>query len=621
MSPAPALLRTLFLATALCLCCAPSVASGGAAGGEVITASFSILQAPAGELSPDAVWHMAAAFEPLNPPRNVNAPGKEAWLRATVDPGTARVLEIPGQLFNYVDVWYRLPDGEVIHDYSGVHYPYVERSIKHTNVAFPLPESPGGSIDTLIRMRNDTSHSMHFAAVLWNEEDWDDRLMMLRLWYGVFFGGIAVLLVYNGFLALALRDVSYLFYGGYLGALAFSVVLCSGLGEEFLWPEGKPMPMILAASGIGSLFVVAFANSFLRVKERYPRTARYSLLLGVGAAILGVGSIFNMAVPGLPPAVTATFFHLLVVSSSLYFIAISVRCYLSGMQQARFLIISMFALISCMLVYWSYTYALTPFNLYSGHFMEIGGMLEGILLSLALSDRINILTAERRAAQQDSLEYQRLFSRGLITAQELEKKVLSEKIHDSVGHAMLVLINNLRGIAEQLGDASPAVRARIEEQIHYSTALMNEIRDISHDLHPHMLARLGLPAALESTIERAAASRGIATDIDIDIDEHDAELPADVAIALYRIVQECLNNVLKYSDAGTIRFRLTRDRHALAAVVQDDGKGFDPAAVDNSGLGFAEIAGRANLLGGKLDVSSAPGQGTRVAIRLPLPEA
>ncbi len=618
MTPPPPPPCRLLLALALYLCCVPALGNGQGEGGAIITADFSILQAPRGELSPDAAWQMADAFKPLQPPRNVNAPGKEAWLRATLDIGNARVLEIPGQLFNYVDVWFRLPDGEIIHDYSGVLYPYVDRSIKHTNVAFPLPAAPGGRIDTLIRMRNDTSHSMHFAAILWTGEDWDNRLMMLRLWYGVFFGGIAVLLVYNGFLAFALRDVSYLFYSGYLSALAFSVVLCSGLGEEFLWPQGKPAHMILAASGIGSLFVVAFANSFLRVRERYPRTARYSLLLGIAAAVLGVGSIFELAVPGVPRAVTALFFHLLVVSSSLYFIGISIRCYVAGMQQARFLIISMLALISCMLVYWSYTYAFTTFNLYSGHFMEIGGLLEGILLSLALSDRINILTAERRAAQQDSLEYQRLFSRGLINAQEQEKKALSEKIHDSVGHAMLVLINNLKGIAEQLGDSSPEYRARIEEQVRYSTSLMNEIRDISHDLHPHILARLGLSTALESTIERAAASRSIATDIDIDIDESGAELPNDIEIAVYRIVQECLNNVLKYADARTIRFRLTREQDMLQAVVEDDGKGFDPASVNDGGLGFAEIAGRANLLGGKLDVASAPGRGTRVSIRLPI---
>ncbi|NND68051.1 MAG: hypothetical protein HKN19_10730 [Halioglobus sp.] len=616
MMPAASLLGGLLFFLACHIPAALSAADSADEGGVIVTGSFSILHAAKGELSPEAAWQRRAEFQPLNPPRNVNAPGKEAWLWATLDPGRGTVLEIPGQLFNYVDVWFRMPDGEVIHDYSGVHYPYVERSIKHTNVAFPLPASPSGKIDTLIRMRNDTSHSMHFAAIIWTEEAWHNRLLGLRLWYGFILGGMAVLLVYNGFLAFALRDVSYLFYGGYLTALAVSVLLCSGLAEEFFWPEGKPTPMILAVSGIGSLFVVAFANSFLRVKERYPRTARYSLLMGTTAAVLGVATLYNFTVPGIPSDVTATFFHSLVVSSSLYFIAISVRCYLAGMQQARFLIVSMFALMSCMLVYWSYTYAVTPFNLYSGHFLEIGGLAEGILLSLALSDRINILTAERRAAQQQSLEYQRFFTRGLINAQEQEKKALSEKMHDSVGHAMLVLINNLKRIAEKFTDQSPEIREKIEEQIEYSSVLMDEIRDISHDLHPHMLTRLGLAAALESTIERAAQSKDLTTDIDIEAMEGD--LPDEVEIALYRIVQECLNNVLKYADATTIRFRLEQGPDTLTAILEDDGKGFDPATIDGDGLGFSEIVGRTSLLGGKFDVASKPGQGTRVSIYLPI---
>jgi len=616
--PAP-VMGALFLALALHAAQVFPASGVAALGGTEITGNFSILQAPKGALSPAQAWRMRHEFQPLNPPRNVSAYGQEAWLSSSIAPGQGDVLEIPGQLFNYVDVWYQLPGGEVVHDYSGVRYPYTERSIKHTNVAFPIPQATAGEIGVLIRMRNDTSHPMHFAAIVWPAENWHARLLNLRLWYGFYFGGIALLLIYNLFLALALRDVSYLFYIGYLSCLSFAVILCSGLGEEFLWPEGKPAYLILAASGLGSLFVVAFANSFLRVRQRHPLIARYSLLIGALAALLGIGSIFEFAVPGVPRPVTATFFHGLILASSLYFVAISVRSYLAGMQQARFLIVSMLTLFACMIVYWSYTYGYTPYNLYVGHFMEIGGIAEGVLLSLALSDRINILSAERRKAQRESIEYQRLFSRALISAQEQEKKALSEKMHDSVGHGMLVLINNLKRIAEKLAGPSPERRAEVEEQIENCSSIMNEIRGISHDLHPHMLSRLGLAAALESTIERAAASKSL--EAQVEIGELNARPSEEVEIAVYRCVQECLNNILKYADATEIRFRLEQDRETLTAIVEDNGNGFDPAAAGSNGLGLSEIAGRASLLGGRFDIMSRPGQGTRVSLWLPIEAA
>ncbi len=231
-----------------------------------ITASFEVLYAPWDSLAAKDFFrkHPPGPFQALNPPASVSRLGKEAWLRTTLPVQLSgeplEILEIPGQIFNYIDVWFSYSDGEVKHYYAGDHYPYVTRPIKHASAAFPIRKDANGPIDILIRARNETTHSMNFAARVWSEHRWQDYLMAKRAWYGVFIGAVLVLCLYNLFLAFTLRDSSYLFYVGYVLCLSFSVILLSGLAEEYLWPEGKPAPLCAGDHRPWNLFGSGFCQ-------------------------------------------------------------------------------------------------------------------------------------------------------------------------------------------------------------------------------------------------------------------------------------------------------------------------------------------------------------------------
>ena len=591
-----------------------------------VSADFSVLYAPVGGYEATDFFSEQPPndFQPLSPPTSISGVGKEAWLRTTLQPALmgapADILEIPGQIFNYVDVWFRLPDGTISHDYAGVRYPYNERTVKNAGVAFRIPDTDGEPLQVLIRARNETSHSMNFAAWVWPEEQWATYVLTLRVWYGVFLGAILALCIYNLFLAVTLRDSSYLYYIGYVLCLTSCVFVLSGLAEEYLWPDGKPAPVVLALTGAGTFLGVGFVNQFLKVRLSSPVAYWTSTAVAAAAMIMGTTLIWQPKLPLVPAAYSASIVHILLMSAAIYFIAISLVSYFRGVTHARFLALSMLSLLASLVIYFAYTYGHLQYNLLIGHALEFGALTEGILLALALADRINLLTREKQQAERESLEYQRTFSRRLISAQEKERQSLAETMHDSIGHAMLVLKNNLQqGIAMTGADSegrNSELISLLREQADYCGEIMHDVRRISHDLHPHILERLGLSAAVESTMSRALDPVGLQWSVEID--ELCEELEPHVQSTIYRAIQECLNNILKYAHASEVRCELVCDDRWIKACIYDDGVGFDVKAAGKESLGLQEMYGRVQVVGGSMTIESAPGEGTTVAFRLPL---
>ncbi|MEZ5570982.1 MAG: 7TM diverse intracellular signaling domain-containing protein [Halioglobus sp.] len=584
-----------------------------------ITTSFEFIHTPWGSVTADELFagNQTEKFQSLVPPTNISQFGKETWLRATL-PATApmAVLEIPGQIFNFVDVWFRLPDGDIEHYYAGDKYPYVDRAIPHASSAFPIPSSTLGPIDVLIRARNETTHRMNFAAWIWPEADWQSYLLNQRAWYGAFLGAMTVLCIYNLFLAVTLRDSSYLFYVGYILCLSVCIVLLNGLAEEYIWPQGKPAHFVLFFSGLGAFLAVGFVNQFLRIRASNPGVYWCSTLIAALAVLCGCILIFTNQLPFVPGPHSVTVVHVLILAAGVYFICVSLVSYLAGITQARFLALSMLALLSSAIIYFTYTYGFLRYNVYIGHALEVGGLAEGVLLSLALADRITILTRQKQAAERAAVEYQISFSRQLISAQEKERQAISESLHDSIGHAVLVLRNNLLRSAASNPDQESQQDILLREQADRCSEIMNDVRRLSHDLHPHMLERLGLAEALNSTMERAFGSTGI--NYTITIDKLPDKLLPELEITVYRVIQECLNNILKHAEATAVSLDIAAQEGEVHCTLFDNGVGFSAAATGDTTLGLREMAGRVELLGGRFRTQSSAGKGTTIEFVLPI---
>jgi PAS domain S-box-containing protein len=225
---------------------------------------------------------------------------------------------------------------------------------------------------------------------------------------------------------------------------------------------------------------------------------------------------------------------------------------------------------------------------------------------------------ERELAMAHEQQARMEYTRQLIASQEAERKRIATDLHDSMGQNLL-LIKNLAHLALQSPVPQPA-----QEQLSTVEALaiecIAEARQISGDLHPHQLDHLGLERALAAMLEHAAQASRI--QFTSKLEPLGDLFSADAAMNLYRIVQESVNNILKHSQAHRVELRMERDIHEVLLRIEDDGAGFEiGAASSGKGLGLKNIAERVRMLGGKLNLDSSPGKGTRIEVAIPISES
>jgi signal transduction histidine kinase len=203
--------------------------------------------------------------------------------------------------------------------------------------------------------------------------------------------------------------------------------------------------------------------------------------------------------------------------------------------------------------------------------------------------------------------------RRVVDAQELERRRLARELHDETGQALTSILIGLKSL-EETGqtDESRAATSRLRELV---VATLQDVRRLAVELRPSVLDDFGLVAALENLTSAFAEQTGIAVDFEAVLGEQ--RMPGDVETALYRIVQESLTNVVKHARARRVSISLTRLEGSVKAVVEDDGRGFDPASADG-GYGLVGMRERLALLGGRLRIESTPGGGTTVAADVPL---
>jgi signal transduction histidine kinase/ligand-binding sensor domain-containing protein len=240
------------------------------------------------------------------------------------------------------------------------------------------------------------------------------------------------------------------------------------------------------------------------------------------------------------------------------------------------------------------------------------------IASLAVTGMIALIWRQRVSRFQRAHAAQQAFSRQLIASQERERKRIAAELHDSLGQR-LVIIKNLALILLN-GSAVDGAREQIDEISAEASQAIGEVREISYNLRPHQLDRLGLTKAVEALVKKAASASPVA--FTTEIDDIDGVFPKDAEINFYRVAQESVNNVVKHSAATEASVTVRREVGRIALTVRDNGKGFVPDPIQPDppagGFGLVGISERATLLGGHATIQSAPGRGTTVDISIDL---
>jgi signal transduction histidine kinase len=205
--------------------------------------------------------------------------------------------------------------------------------------------------------------------------------------------------------------------------------------------------------------------------------------------------------------------------------------------------------------------------------------------------------------------------RRVVAGQELERQRLARELHDETGQALTSILLGLKAIEEAATvDDARAGTADLRELV---VATLQDVRRLAVELRPKALDDFGLTAALERLTQTFSEATGIDTRVQAALGEE--RLPGEIETTLYRIVQEALTNTVKHARARRVSILLTRRDGSAAAVIEDDGEGFDAGAAREDGLGLLGMRERVALLDGRLTVESSPESGTTIVAEVPLP--
>ena len=239
----------------------------------------------------------------------------------------------------------------------------------------------------------------------------------------------------------------------------------------------------------------------------------------------------------------------------------------------------------------------------------------GVVISICMS--IGVMYAHKLFKYIGRLNRQRqLLNKRILTAvlrtEEKARSRFSKELHDGLGPLLSSARMSLSALARD--ERSPEQKEIIDNTTYVIDEAIRSLREISNNLSPHVLNDFGLARGVQNFIDKSAAMHDVKIRFTTNL--RSERFDTDVEVILYRVICELINNSLKHAACSSINLSLSQNGTELALDYTDDGRGFNPQAMMDCGMGLSNISSRINSLGGVFDIASAKGRGMRAAIRV-----
>ena len=243
------------------------------------------------------------------------------------------------------------------------------------------------------------------------------------------------------------------------------------------------------------------------------------------------------------------------------------------------------------------------------------GILALMIALLTWSQYKRYKLAKETQLKSEILKQQELATRAVIEAEEKERQRIARDLHDGVGQMMSAAKMNLSALESELKFTNED-QVRFEKIIDLVDDSCKEVRHVSHNMMPNVLLKNNLASAIHDFVEKLDKK---ALQIHLYTEGLDERLDSNTETVLYRVIQECVNNVIRHASATQLDISVIRDNDGISATVEDNGKGFDTGDNKKSeGLGLKNIRTRIEYLKGTVEFDSTPGRGTAVSLHVPL---
>jgi signal transduction histidine kinase len=249
-------------------------------------------------------------------------------------------------------------------------------------------------------------------------------------------------------------------------------------------------------------------------------------------------------------------------------------------------------------------------------------LIAGISVLLVLGILLGASQYKRYKLKQETrlknalLKQQEQATRAVIEAEEKERQRIAKDLHDGVGQMMSAAKMNLSAFESEMKFTGADQQLAFEKIIQLVDESCREVRSVSHNMMPNALLKNNLSLAIREFVDKLDQKK---LQVHLYTEGLDERLDSNVETVFYRVIQECVNNVIKHSGANELDISIVKDKDGISATIDDNGKGFDITDKDKfDGMGLKNIITRVEYLRGTVDFDSTPGKGTLVALHVPI---
>ena len=518
------------------------------------------------------------------------------WVRITVknnDPNNSQwLINENYSIIDKVDFYIPSEENQFKKLTAGIALPMNQRIIKNRQIVFPFQLKYGEQKTFYLRF--ESQYALPINIQIWKPESFSRQAVYKYLVFGVFYGALIIMALYNLFLFFSVRDLSYLYYFLYAISLGYYQSCMDGLSYQFIFTNVFWFNMFFGASSVGfiKLFELAFIREFLQVKEYSTTFDR----IFKAAILLCIAYILVLAPISLRTTILISS-ELFLVPSYLI-IMCGIYCWIKGNSNAKIYLIATLIFLFGMFFRVLRVVGLENETLLTEDSMRLGVLLEMTILSFALGNRINII--KRNEEKEKALMRSRIAS----------------DLHDEIG-------SNLSSISlsSQMLKKSASLKENERMQLEEITATTREtadsIRDIIWFINPEHDKMDNLIAKMQDIASKQlyGIEYNFESGENIIIQSKDLQFRRN----LFLIYKEILHNIAKHSKADNVIIKIQESKKEFTLLVTDNGLGFDEMKIDiKHGDGIKNIRSRAAEIGGLLNISSKPGNGTSILLRVKL---
>lgn len=519
------------------------------------------------------------------------------------------ILEIGYPLLDKINI-YTNSNNKWIETRTGDDLPFSSREIKHPNFIKMIPVQSG--VAQTLYYKVTSNGPLNISANLWNDSAFyqSDRTTMAIV--GASLGALLAILLFNHFIYLSIGDRSFLYYVGYILFMTLFIFSVRGLLSVYILQDNPKLVsqatyLFLYSAMVFELKFIGEVNNTASHSPDLLRMINLACFVLIGVIALGtaIGDRFFLSV-------VTPYFGISVIVFSAYVIIEGIR---AAYKPSKYIGLAYLAIIPTGALYMLGTVGLLKHGNWTGSAFQLGIVIEALLLSFALAYRIRYTEQSLSEVRVDAGQTRIAFSRKLIESRDAERQNLASELHDGMGQNLLAIKNKLSRAIDVGGHNDK----NVEDAHNIVQSTILDVRRLSHQLHPHILDRLGLKEAASAVVRDAFEEGSVQIKCLID----DTEVPrrSQVALHLYRIVQEGVKNILTHADPEYVNVEMFQLADNIILRIENLSDTFDlawmPASDLHEGFGLSSIRERVELLAGECQFHQNRTAGFKIEVTVP----